>query len=107
MKQFKIANLRNRIIETPVSIIEPVIDYEGLSDEEKLLVYLLAYWYKDYAVTKKHIMQKFWWTSYRVTKLRKTINELYMNINIDVVPIFDQGNGKLNGNGYLLDIISL
>lgn len=106
MKQFNIANLRNRIIGNPISILEPVIDYEGLSDEEKLVVYLLAHWYKDYAVTKKHIMHKFGWTSYRIRKLRKSTNEVYMNINIDVVPMFDQGTGKLNGNGYLLDVLN-
>lgn len=107
LRQFELENLRNRIIETPISILEPVIDYEGLSDEEKLVVYLLAYWYRDCAVTKKHIMQKFKWTSYKVTKMRKSINESCKHIYIDVVPFFDQGNGKLNGNGYLLDIISL
>lgn len=107
MKKFDLENLRNRIIGTPISILEPVIDYEGLSDEEKLVVYLLAHWYKDCAITKKNIMQTFEWTSYKVTKMRKSINESYKHIHIDVVPFFDQGNGKLNGNGYLLDIISL
>lgn len=105
MKQFNLVNLRNRIIETPVSIIEPVINYEGLSNEEKLVAYLLAHWYKDYAVKKKHITEAFGWTYYKITKFRKSINESYMNINIDVVPMFDQGTGKLNGNGYLLDIL--
>jgi hypothetical protein len=74
---------------------EGQIDYEGLSDLQKLFLYIYA-WNKSYiSPSKKGILKKFGWTNYRLQKLIKKSNGL-----ITTGPTFSDETGLLTGSGY-------
>lgn len=83
---------------------EVEINYEGLKDAEKLACFLYAYYLKDLCVFKRHVMKHFSWTSYKVKKLIKEINENKCKYYVEYVPTFDEDTGLLSGRGYLLNI---
>ena len=72
------------------------IDYEGLTDVQKLCLYVYAWNTADIYPCKKGILKSFGWTNY---KLQKLIRELKGKIVSE--PTFSEYNGLLSGRGYL------
>ena len=72
------------------------INYEGLSDAQKLCLYVYAWNTADVCPGKKGILKTFGWTNY---KLQKLIIELKGKIASE--PTFSEYNGLLSGRGYL------
>ena len=77
-----------------------VIDYAGLSDQEKILLYVYAWNKSEICPFKRSVMQKFKWSSYKVSKL---FRELKGKGLIYCVPTFSEDSGLLNGTGYMIN----
>ena len=96
-----------RIIETPhyqrwgdgnidYCRFDGKINYEGLSDHQKLYLYIYAWNIVDILQGKKGILRTFGWTNY---KLQKLIKELKGVIPTDFT--FSEHTGLLSGRGYI------
>ena len=86
---------------------EANINFSGLSDAEKMALYIYVYECHDMAVFLRTICNYFGWSRYKVRQLRKEINNnKAFNYCIDIVPTFDEENGLLSGKGYQIDIFT-
>lgn len=86
---------------------ETNIDFSGLSDAEKMALYIYVFECNDTCVFVRTICRYFGWSRYKVVMLRKQINEnKKLNYHIDIVPTFNESNGLLSGNGYTIDIFT-
>jgi len=86
---------------------ETNINFSGLSDAEKMALYIYVYECHDMAVFLRTICNYFGWSRYKVRQLRKEINNnKALNYCIDIVPTFDEENGLLSGKGYQIDIFT-
>jgi hypothetical protein len=90
--------------DTPQSIREEgKINYGGLTDAEKMYLYVYAWNLNEQCPFKRTIMKHFGWTAYKVQKLFRELKQFGM----DCVPTFDEHDLKLSGRGYMVDIIKL
>jgi hypothetical protein len=71
-----------------------VINYEGLSDEDKLRLYVYAWNKAGYLPRKSSVIKKFGWTE----KQFKAVYTLAGNIRTQ--PTFSEDTGLINGRGY-------
>lgn len=76
---------------------EPVIDYIGMDDAQKMLIYVYSWNRIDLCVRKKRVMKAFGWTSYKVSKL---FRQLKVDMQIECVVTFSENTGLINGSGY-------
>ncbi len=74
-----------------------VINYEGLSDEDKLRLYVYAWNKQGYLPRKSGILRKFGWTEKQFKTLYQTVGSILTN------PTFSEDTGLINGRGYWLD----
>jgi hypothetical protein len=79
-----------------------IINYECLSDAEKLCLYVYAWNKAEFLPSKKGILRTFGWTDYR---LQKVIKEL--NGQITTEATMDEDTGLLSGSGYFYQEKSL
>lgn len=107
-----VADLRERVIEKPYymdwdypaedgggigSIREKGnINYEGLNDHEKMILYIFAWNISDFCPTKKSVMKNFGWSAYKVAKMYKELKEY----GLECVALFSERTGMLCGRGY-------
>lgn len=75
---------------------EGKINYEGLTDCQKLCLYVFAWNSADILPGKKGILRTFGWTNY---KLQKLIKELRGKISTDAT--FSEHTGLISGRGYI------
>ncbi len=86
---------------------ETQIDFSGLSDVEKLALYLYQWDMDDMVVFARTIANYFGWSRYKIRKLRNQINNTKnCNYYIDICTVFSEENGLLAGNGYRIDIFN-
>jgi len=72
-----------------------IINYEGLSDLDKLCLYVYA-WNKSGFLPRKHgILKQFSWTNYRLQKMIKSLGGA-----ITTEPTFNEHTGLISGRGY-------
>lgn len=93
----------------PVNIAEETqVDYSGLSDAEKLVLFLYAYeacTYMGYVIFVRTIATYFGWSKYKIRKLRNQINNSKnCNYYIDINTAFSEDTGLIAGKGYALDV---
>lgn len=75
-----------------------IINYDNLSDENKLCLFIYAWNKTDILPSKSNILKTFNWTNYKLQKLIKNLNGL-----IKVYPTFNENTGLLSGRGYFFD----
>jgi hypothetical protein len=108
--RLKLKDLQERVIEkpyyiewdydTPQSITEEgKINYDGLTDAEKMYLYVYAWNLTEKCPFRRSVMKHFGWTSYKVQKLFKELKQFGM----DSVPTFKEDDLKLCGRGYMVD----
>ena len=86
---------------------ETNIDFSGLSDAEKMALYIYVYECNDLCVFVRTICNYFGWSRYKIKILRKQINSnKSLNYCIDISATFDEENGLLSGKGYTIDIFT-
>lgn len=75
-----------------------IIDYEGLSDADKFILYAYAWNISGgVCVSRRSVMKVFGWTAYKTGKLFK---ELKAQKKIECVATFSENTGLLCGRGY-------
>jgi len=79
---------------------EPVFDFKGLNDHEKLALFVYSFTEQDFVVFKRTIRNYFKWTDYKIRKLRKEINNEKSNYSIDIETCFSEDDGTISGRGY-------
>jgi hypothetical protein len=106
-----ILELKERIIQTPYfdewefdnnvnSICDKgEINFEGLTDAEKMFLYVYAWNLSERCPFKRSVMKRFGWTSYKVQKLFRELKEYGM----DCVPTFREYDLMLSGRGYMIN----
>jgi len=72
------------------------LNYEGLNDHEKMILYIYAWNLSDFCPTKKSIMKEFGWSSYKVAKMYRELKQC----GLECVAIFSENTGLLCGRGY-------
>jgi hypothetical protein len=108
--RLKLKDLQERVIErpfyvhwdydTPQSIKEEgKINYDGLTDAEKMYLYVYAWNLSERCPFRRSIMKQFGWTSYKVQKLFRELKEFGM----ESVPTFNEHDLMLNGRGYMIN----
>ena len=102
---------KTSIYSMPINIAEETqVDYSGLSDAEKLVLFLYAYeacTYMGYVIFVRTIATYFGWSRYKIRKLRQQINNnKNCNYYIDICAVFSEENGLLAGNGYRIDVFT-
>lgn len=86
---------------------ETEIDFSGLSDAEKLALFVYQYDNDDMVVFARTIANYFGWSRYKIRKLRNQINKNpNCNYYIDISPCFSEEDGLIAGNGYQIDIFT-
>jgi len=73
---------------------EGVINYEGLSDADKLRLYVYAWNQSEILPRKKGILKKFGWTESYFNSVRK-------EAGLTLAPAYDGETGLLKGCGYV------
>lgn len=76
---------------------EGKIDYEGLDDAYKMLLYIYAWNISELCPYRRSVMKKFGWTAYKVGKLFKTLKAEGL---IESVATFSEITGMISGRGY-------
>jgi hypothetical protein len=76
---------------------EGAINYNGLTDQQKMILYVYAWNLSDLCPFKKTVMKEFNWTAYKVGKLFKELKDY----GLQCVPLFSEETGLLSGKGYL------
>jgi hypothetical protein len=76
---------------------EGKIDYEGLDDAKKMLLYVYAWNLSEICPGRRSVMKKFGWTAYKVGQLFKSLKAQRL---IESVATFSERTGVLNGRGY-------
>lgn len=77
-----------------------IINYDGLSDVDKLKLYVYAWNKGGYLPRKKGILRTFGWTNYRLQKLIKEASVIRSK------PTFSEDTGLISGSGYCLEGLS-
>lgn len=72
------------------------LNYEGLNDHEKMILYIYAWNLSDFCPTKKSIMKEFGWSAYKVAKMYRELKQH----GLECVAIFSENTGLLCGRGY-------
>lgn len=93
----------------PINIAEETqVDYSGLSDAEKLVLFLYAYNADNcggFVMFTRTISTYFGWSKYKIRKLRNQINNnKNCNYYIDINTAFSEDTGLIAGKGYALDV---
>ncbi len=70
------------------------IDYCGLTDHQKLCLYVKAWNISEICPSRKSVIKHFTWTQYKVSKLFREIE------NLESIATFSQNTGLLSGRGY-------
>lgn len=73
------------------------IDYSGLSDIDKLIVYLRSWNQNDICPYRKMVEREFGWKKSYVQKLRKE------SLVIEVISLISEYKGGYYGRGYWVD----
>jgi hypothetical protein len=76
---------------------EGKIDYEGLDDAYKMLLYIYAWNLSELCPYRSSVMKKFGWTAYKVGKLFKVLKAESV---IESVATFSERTGMISGRGY-------
>ena len=76
-----------------------IIDYDGLSDAYKMLLYVYAWNISEICPFRRCVMKNFGWTAYKVGKLFKQLKEEGL---IESVATFSERTGMISGRGYQL-----
>ena len=72
------------------------LNYEGLNDHEKMVLYIFAWNLSDFCPTRKSVMKEFEWTAYKVSKMFKELKPY----GLESVALFSENTGLLCGRGY-------
>ena len=72
------------------------LNYEGLNDHEKMVLYILAWNLSDFFFFLKSVMKEFGWTAYKVSKMFKELK----SYGLESVALFSENTGLLCGRGY-------
>jgi hypothetical protein len=76
---------------------EGKIDYDGLDDAYKMLLYIYAWNLSELCPYRSSVMKKFGWTAYKVGKLFKVLKAEGV---IESVATFSERTGMISGQGY-------
>lgn len=79
---------------------EGQLNFDGLTDAEKMFLYVYAWNLTEKCPFRRSVMKKFGWTSYKVQKLFRELKEYGM----ESVPTFSESDLKLSGRGYMIDL---
>ena len=80
---------------------EGQINFEGLNDHEKFLLYVFAWNKSEMCPSRSGVMRKFNWTAYKVGKMFKELKGKYLYS----VATFSESTGLLSGRGYRINIV--
>lgn len=84
-------------IETTGTFIENgKLNYEGLNDYEKMILYIYAWNLSDLCPRKKSVMKEFGWSAYKVAKMYRELKQY----GLQCVAVFSENTGLLCGRGY-------
>ena len=72
------------------------INYEGLNDHEKMILYIFAWNLSDLCPTKRSVEKEFDWTPYKVAKMYRELKAY----GLECVALFSEHTGLLCGRGY-------
>ena len=72
------------------------LNYEGLNDHEKMILYIYAWNLSDFCPTKKSITKEFGWSAYKVAKMYRELKQY----GLECVALFSENTGLLCGRGY-------
>jgi hypothetical protein len=72
------------------------LNYEGLNDHEKMILYIYAWNLSNMCPTKKSVMKNFGWTAYKVAKMYRELK----SYGLECVALFSENTGLLCGGGY-------
>lgn len=72
------------------------INYEGLNDHEKMVLYILAWNMSHFCPSRKSVMKQFSWTAYKVSKMFRELK----SYGLESVALFSENTGLLCGRGY-------
>lgn len=72
------------------------LNYEGLNEHEKMILYIYAWNLSDFCPTKKSVMKEFGWSAYKVAKMYRELKQY----GLECVALFSENNGLLCGRGY-------
>jgi hypothetical protein len=72
------------------------LNYEGLNEHEKMILYIYAWNLSDFCPTKKSVMKEFGWSAYKVAKMYRELKQY----GLECVALFSENTGLLCGRGY-------
>ena len=72
------------------------LNYEGLNEHEKMILYIYAWNLSDFCPTKKSVMKEFSWSAYKVAKMYRELKQY----GLECVALFSENTGLLCGRGY-------
>lgn len=73
-----------------------ILNYEGLNDYERLLLYIHAWNLSDICPFRRTIMKEFSWSAYKVSKMCKELKPY----GLECIPVVSERTGLLAGRGY-------
>jgi hypothetical protein len=73
------------------------VDYSGLTDIEKMALYIYSYSRIEVGVSRHAVSKQFGWSKYKVSKLRKELDEF-----VETQTLFSDDTGLIGGRGYVL-----
>lgn len=74
---------------------ECTLNFDGLSDHEKMCLYIYSWTKEGYIVSKKSLVDKFGWTKYKIQKLYRELGGI-----IEIDTIWSERTGLIAGKGY-------
>jgi len=77
------------------------IDYSGLTDPQKLFLYVYAWNCRGICPRKKGISKLFGWTNYKIQKTYRQTDFL------SITGTFSEDTGLITGSGYIVDHSSI
>jgi hypothetical protein len=72
------------------------LNYEGLNEHEKLILYVYAWNLSDICPFRRTVMKEFSWSAYKVSKMCKAL----MPYGLKCIPVVSERTGLLAGRGY-------
>jgi hypothetical protein len=81
---------------------EGEINYDGLNDHEKMILYIFAWNKSNICPSKKSVVGRFGWSSYKVAKMFKELKNY-----LKCVYLFSERTGLLAGRGYLYKSVAI
>lgn len=89
-------NFESRINKPP-GFEPPNLNYEDLSDAEKMALFIYSYSKIEVGIGKKSISKEFNWSNNYVSKVRKQLDKF-----VDTIALFGDDDGLIRGKGYVL-----